>query len=122
MRSAVTGPNLPLLHTRITDFDQTIASTLGYLRSMWHELEGVRVDVAQAPAAAIHGDHIDRWKVDHDARRITFFRLPIVRFIGGSEPQPREAQMFIESCVFRAVGELLGRDPWDLAPGRYRGF
>ena len=30
--------------------------------------------------------------------------------------------MFIESCVFRAVAELLGKDPWDIAPERYRHF
>ena len=29
---------------------------------------------------------------------------------------------FIESCVFRAVAELLGKDPWDIAPERYRHF
>jgi hypothetical protein len=26
----------------------------------------------------------------------------------------------VESCVFRAVAELLGKDPWDLAPDRFR--
>jgi lambda repressor-like predicted transcriptional regulator len=26
----------------------------------------------------------------------------------------------IETCVFRAVAELLGKDPWELAPDRYR--
>jgi hypothetical protein len=26
----------------------------------------------------------------------------------------------VESCVFRAVGELIGKDPWDLAPDRFR--
>jgi hypothetical protein len=30
--------------------------------------------------------------------------------------------MYIESCVFRAVAELLGRDPWDLAPDRFHHF
>jgi hypothetical protein len=30
--------------------------------------------------------------------------------------------MMIESCVFRAVAELLGKDPWDLAPDRYRSY
>jgi hypothetical protein len=29
-------------------------------------------------------------------------------------------RMMIESCVFRAVAELLGKDPWDLAPERFR--
>jgi lambda repressor-like predicted transcriptional regulator len=28
--------------------------------------------------------------------------------------------MLIESYVFRAVAELLGRDPWDISPDRYR--
>jgi lambda repressor-like predicted transcriptional regulator len=28
--------------------------------------------------------------------------------------------MLIESCVYRAVADLLGKDPWELAPGRYR--
>ena len=31
-------------------------------------------------------------------------------------------RMMIESCVFRAVAELLGKDPWDLAPERFRHF
>jgi hypothetical protein len=29
-------------------------------------------------------------------------------------------RMLVESCVFRAVAELLGKDPWDLAPERFR--
>jgi hypothetical protein len=29
-------------------------------------------------------------------------------------------RMMVESCVFRAVAELLGKDPWDLAPDRFR--
>jgi hypothetical protein len=30
--------------------------------------------------------------------------------------------MYVEGCVFKAVGELLGKDPWDLAPDRFRHF
>jgi hypothetical protein len=30
--------------------------------------------------------------------------------------------MVIESCVFRGIAELLGKDPWDLAPDRFRHF
>jgi hypothetical protein len=29
-------------------------------------------------------------------------------------------QMMIESVVFRGVAELLGKEPWDLGPERYR--
>lgn len=100
----------------------TIASTAGYLRGMWPELAQVRFEVAQAPAEAIHDDHIDRWHVHHDTHRITFFRLPIVRFLRLQEGEEGDAKLLIESCVFRAVADYLGRDPWELAPGHYRHF
>jgi hypothetical protein len=29
--------------------------------------------------------------------------------------------MHIEQYVFTAVGELIGKDPWELIPDRYRG-
>ncbi|QEO13511.1 hypothetical protein FLP10_03095 [Agromyces intestinalis] len=122
MRSPVTGPHLPLLHTRLDDFDLTVASTATYLRGLWPELEGVVFEVAQGPEEAIHDDHIDRWKVYHDERRIVFFRLPIVRFIRVLEGEDREEKLVVESCVFRAVADLLGREPWELSPGRYRPY
>lgn len=120
IRSAVTGPHLEPLRTRLDEFDFTIATTAAYLRGLWPELEGVVFEVAQGPAEAIHGDHVDRWKVWHDERRITFYRLPIVRFLRLQEGEDRDEKLLIESCVFRAVAELLDKDPWELAPGRYR--
>jgi len=120
MRSAVTGPHLEPLSTRLEDFDATVAGTASYLRGLWPELEGVVFEVTQAPAEAIHVDHIDRWKVAHDERRITFHRLPIVRFLRLQEGEERDEKLLIESCVFRAVAEFLDKDPWELATGRYR--
>ena len=120
MRSAVTGPHLEPIRTRLDEFDFTVATTAAYLRGLWPELEGVVFEVAQGPAEAIHGDHVDRWKVVHDERRITFYRLPIVRFLRLQEGEDREEKLLVESCVFRAVAELLDKDPWELAPGRYR--
>ena len=73
--------------------------------------------VAEAPAEAIHDDHVDRWKVHHDERRIVFFRLPIVRFLRLQEGEERDERLLVESCVFRAVADFLGRDPWELARG-----
>ena len=116
----MTGPHLPLLHTRLDEFELTVATTAAYLRGLWPELEGVVFEVAQGPAEAIHVDHIDRWKVIHDERRIVFFRLPIVRFLRLQEGEEREEKLLIESCVFRAIAEFLDKDPWELAPGRYR--
>jgi hypothetical protein len=122
LRSPVTGPHLPLLTTRIDEFEMTIAATASYLRGLWPELDGAVFEVSQAPAEAIHDDHVDRWHVSHDERRIVFFRLPIVRFLRLQEGEDKDEKLLIESCVFRAVGELIGRDPWELAPGRYRHF
>jgi hypothetical protein len=122
MRSAVTGPHLEPLRTRIEEFDVAVASTAAYLRGLWPDLEGVSFQVADAPAEAIHDDHVDRWKVYHDERRIVFFRLPIVRFLRTQEGEEKDEKLLVESCVFRAVADFLGRDPWELAPGRYRHF
>lgn len=122
MRSAVTGPFLPPLRTRLDDFDLTVASTANALRDAWPELDDVTFEVAQAPAEAVHGDHIDRWKVFHDERRIVFYRLPIVRFIRVREGDEIEERLIVESCVYRAVADLLGKDPWELSPGRFRGL
>ncbi|MRG60586.1 hypothetical protein GE115_12015 [Agromyces sp. CFH 90414] len=120
LRSPVTGPHLPLLRTRIDEFDLTIATTASYLRSLWPELEDAVFEVAQGPAEAIHDDHVDRWKVYHDERRIIFYRLPIVRFLRLQEGEERDEKLLVESCVYRAVADLLGKDPWELSPGRYR--
>ncbi|MGR2753245.1 hypothetical protein [Agromyces arachidis] len=120
MRSAVTGPHLEPLRTRIEEFDVTVASTAAYLRGLWPDLEGVSFQVADAPAEAIHDDHVDRWRVHQDERRIVFFRLPIVRFLRTQEGEEKDERLLVESCVFRAVAEYLGRDPWELSPGRYR--
>ncbi len=123
LRSSVAGPHLPMLRTREGDFELIVSTTAAYLRGLWpDELAGVRFEVAQAPAEAIHDDHVDRWKVHHDSRRIVLYRLPIVRFAHAEDVDELHERMLIESCVFRAVADLLDTDPWDLAPNRYRGF
>ncbi|QTX05243.1 hypothetical protein [Agromyces archimandritae] len=122
LRSSVTGPYLPPLRTRYDEFDLAVAAAANLLRDLIPELDGVVFEVAQAPAEAVHGDHIDRWHVSHDERRIVFYRLPIIRFLRKEEGEEIDERFVVESCVFRAVADLLGRDPWDLAPGRYRGF
>ena len=114
MRSAVTGPHLEPLRTRVDDFDMTVASTAAYLRGLWPELEGVTFQVAQGPAEAIHDDHVDRWRVYHDERRIVFYRLPIVRFLRLQEGEEREER----SCSGRSARSATG---WPTSSARTRG-
>jgi hypothetical protein len=120
MRSAVTGPHLPPLHTRADLFDLTVASTAEYLKDLWpDELATVSFEVAGLPSK-IAARGIDRWLVIAPERRVILYRLPIERLVRLHRNDDLHRRMLIESCVFRAVAELLGKDPWDLAPERFR--
>lgn len=121
MRSAVTGPQLPLLTTRADVFDFTVSSTADYLRDLWpDELSDVSFEVAGLPTRLSGTGAVDRWRVLPRERRVILYRVPIERLAHLHRNDEFHRRMVIESCVFRAVAELLGKDPWDLAPERFR--
>jgi hypothetical protein len=123
IRAAVTGPHLPPLQSRADVFDMAVASTAEYLKDMWpDELSGVSFEVAVLPSSLMGSAGLDRWQVLPSEKRIVLFRLPIERLSRLHRYDDGHKRMMIESCVFRAVAELLGKDPWDLAPDRYRNF
>ncbi|MDY7526708.1 MULTISPECIES: metallopeptidase family protein [unclassified Cryobacterium] len=123
IRSSATGPFLPPLNTRIDLFDMTVASTVDYLRSVWpDQLADVAFEVAAGPYSVVPGVGVERWAVQAAERRIVFYRLPIQRLTRLHRNDDLHRRMVIESCVFRAIAELLGKDPWDLAPDRFRHF
>ena len=120
LRSVVTGRYLPRLRGRRDDFDAVVSQSLGFARSLWpEEMSGVRVFIASAPEAAVHGDHIDRWLTDPEQRSVTLFRIPISRFDRRAGDDDVHFQMIVEGYVYRAIAELLGKDPWDIAKHRY---
>jgi hypothetical protein len=121
LRSAVSGPELPPLWTRLDAFDSAIASTAEYLQGIWpDELASVRFEVADVPAQLASPRGVDRWRVYPADRRVVLYRLPIERLSRLHRHDALHRRLMIESCVFRAVAELLGKDPWDLAPDRFR--
>ncbi len=121
IRAAVTGPHLPLLHSRAGIFDGTVASTAEYLKDLWpDELAGVSFEVAGLPSELGSSPAVDRWRVIMNERRVILYRLPIERLSRLHRYDDLHRRMMVESCVFRAVAELLGKDPWDLAPERFR--
>lgn len=123
IRASVTGPRLPRLHTRVSLFELTVASTAEYLRDVWPaELADVRFEIAALPASDAGSRLVRRWLVVPAERRIILFRLPIERFARLHRNDDLHRRMMIEGCVFRAVAELLGWDPWELAPERFRHF
>jgi len=123
IRSSVTGPHLPVLRSRIDFFDGSVASAVEYLRELWpDELATIRFEIAGVPPGEPGRAGVDRWRVSQRERRVVLYRLPIERLAHLHRNDEWHRRSFIESCVFRAVAELLGKDPWDIAPERYRHF
>ena len=121
IRAAVTGPHLPMLRTRADLFEQAVASTAEYLKDLWpHELADVSFEIAGLPTEAGQPSAVARWRVLPRERRVILYRLPIQRLSHLHRDDEAHQRMMVESCVFRAVAELLGKDPWDLAPERFR--
>lgn len=132
-RSPLSGPRLPLLQSRIGFFDQAVAETAQYLRELWpDELKGVRFEIADVPSGTsgtlsrhLHAEtdeRVPRYRVFPRERRIVLYRIPIQRMTRLHRRDELHRRMAIEGFVFRAVADLLGRDPWDLAPERYRHY
>ena len=118
-RSAVVRPPLPPLETRVERFDMVVGSAAEFLRGAWEDLREVRFEMADMPPGT-DADGIPRWAVFPDERRIVLYRLPIERLGHLHRDDDAHRRMMIESCVFRAAAEYLGRDPWDLGPDRFR--
>lgn len=100
-------------------FDLAVGSTVEFLRHAWPELRDVRIEVADMPPQA-DADRLPKWWVSQSEQRIVLFRLPIERTSRLHRNDDFHRRIMIESCVFRAAAEYLGRDPWDLGPERFR--
>ncbi|PZE26400.1 metallopeptidase family protein [Curtobacterium sp. MCBD17_028] len=124
-RSSVTGPDLAPVVTRAEAFDRIVGDTAHYLVELWpDELRGVVFQVADMPSTATEPDPADRtvprWRIDRRPDRVTIYRIPVERLTHLPEKDDVDRRIVVETAVFRAVAELLDKDPWDLAPDRYR--
>lgn len=120
-RSPVVRPPLAPLDSRIDRFDLSVGSAAEFLRTAWPELRDVSFEVGAMPLSS-GADGIPRWQVFADEKRIVLFRVPIERLSHLHRNDEMHRRMMVESCVFRAAAEFLGRDPWDLGPDRFRYF
>lgn len=122
-RSSLAGPVLPLLESRQTRFEDVAADAAEYLMGLWpDDLAGVRFRWADMPPSetAPTVREVPQWAVDHRERTITIFRLPIQRLVHLHVDDEWHRRVAIESCIFRAAAEIIGREPWEIAPDRYR--
>lgn len=123
VRSPIQGPHLPAIETKRDAFFTVVGDTAGYLVGQWHdELASVRLEIADVPARELPASTGQRWFADHDRKTITLFRLPIQKAGIMRGLDSIHVQMMIEYTVFLAFADYLGKEPWELAPDRYRPF
>ncbi|MBO0979407.1 metallopeptidase family protein [Microbacterium sp. SD291] len=106
-------PPLAPLEGRIDRFDLTVGTAVEFLRGTWPELQEVRFEIGAMPASEAT-EEVPRWYLDRQNRRIVLFRLPIERMLPPGHDDGTHRRMAIESAVFRAAAEYVGREPWDL--------
>lgn len=96
-------------------------STAEYLINLWpDELANLSIDVTPMPDQPPTVRGVARWRVVADKSLVVLYRIPIERMSRLHRDDDWHRRLMVESCVFRAVGELIGKDPWDLAPDRFR--
>jgi hypothetical protein len=109
------------VHTRLDTFESTVRATAEYLQDLWpDELAGLRIEVLPMPDQPPGMGGVARWQVIAQQRIVVLYRIPIERMSRLHRDDDWHRRLMVESCVFRAVGELIGKDPWDLAPDRFR--
>ncbi len=116
-RSEVVRPPLPPLDGRIDRFDVTIGAAVEFLRGTWPELQEVRFEIGALPPQH-DNEGIPRWHIDRERSRIVLFRIPIERLLPPGHDDSAHKKIAIESAVFRAAAEYVGKDPWEFDPDR----
>lgn len=105
-------PPLPPLEGRVERFDVTIGTAVEFLRGTWPELQEVRFEIGALP---LNPDPtgIPRWLIDREGGRIVLFRVPIERLLPPGHDDAMHRRIAVESAVFRAAAEYVGKDPWE---------
>lgn len=102
-------------------FEQIVAGTCDYLKNAWpEELADLKWQVIDTPAINSESQGVRRWGVKPESMTIVIYRIPIERLGHHRRTDALHERMHIEEFVFAAVGQLIGKDPWDLVPERYR--
>ena len=73
-----------------------------------------------APNIGQDARSVRRWAVKREEMTIVIYRLPIERLGHHRRTDALHERMHIEEFVFIAVGNLIGKDPWELVPEKFR--
>lgn len=123
IRSSLTGPALANPSSRVARFETDARGVVEFLQSTFHEeLHGVQIGFQTVPSGEATSELPQLYSVDREQRSIMLFRMPIQRARGLHVDDDEHRRYFVEHCVYRAVCEYLGREPWELLPGRFDHF
>ncbi|MEN9603364.1 MAG: hypothetical protein RLZZ06_59 [Actinomycetota bacterium] len=102
-------------------FESVVASSVEFLRNAWpEELEHLTWQVSDAPPILRQGDEVPRYAINREKFRITLFRIPIERLTHHRRTDKMDERFHIEQYVFLATAELIGKDPGELLPDRFK--
>ncbi|WP_053354143.1 metallopeptidase family protein [Leucobacter musarum] len=121
IRSSLSGPTLPDPESRFRRFEADARAAVEVLQGyLPDELRGVRFGFQTAPSQGPGESQLPLlYTIDRASRSIVLYRMPIQRAKGLHVDDAEHRRSFLEYCVYRAVCEYLGADPWDLIPGRF---
>lgn len=123
IRSSLTGPTLPDPRSRVATFELYARSTVEYLQRQFpEELRGVRVGFQTVPTGEGESSLPQYYSIDRGSSTIMLFRVPIQRADVLHVDDAEHRRLFIEHCVYLAICEYLGREPWELLPGRFEHY
>ena len=99
-RSPVTGPDLPLVHTRLDQFEATVQATADYLQDLWpDELADLRIEVLPMPDQPPSVNGVARWRVLPQLKLVVLYRIPIERMSRLHKEDDWHRRLMVESCV-----------------------
>ena len=119
----MTGPALKNPGSRVARFEAEARAVVQFLQHTFPaELHGVEIGFQTVPVAGGDSSMPMLYTIDRKARSIMLHRAPIQRARGLHVDDDEHRRYFVEHCVYRAVCEYLGREPWELLPGRFDHF
>lgn len=120
IRSSITGPALPNPTSRVKRFETDARGVVEFLQSAFpDDLRDVQIGFQTVPIEQGHSERPLLYSVDREARTIMMYRMPIQRSQVLHVNDEEHRRYFVEHCVYSAVCEYLGREPWELMPGRF---
>lgn len=110
----------PLVSERVArssgmnEFEQIVSTACEYLRREWpNELKNLNWRVQDEPVVTASSEGVPRYSIDEASMTVTIYRTPLLRLTHNRRTDYLDERIHIEHEVFAAVGELMGREPWN---------